>query len=227
MRRIARGQIDLARDRLDGRGDVGEAVHEARKAFERLRALVRLTRDALSAEADAAHDRIEADSTTIDHVLAGLEEARVRVAAWPLPDDADATMLARGFERVYRRGRRALGAAREETDTERLHELRKRAKDLWHAAQVLRPVAPKRFKKLARSAHSLSDVVGEDHDLAVLFEAARERPNTLSPGECELLTVLVGRRRGALQREALERGRRVYARKPRKVARTVSAAASR
>jgi CHAD domain-containing protein len=282
VRRIARGQIDLAREGLEGRGDIGESVHEARKAFKRVRALVRLARvplgdeayrrenvafrdagrklagvrdatvmaqtlddvvarhrdelpegafaglrDALSAEADAAHERIEDDRAAVDDVLAGLEHARARVAAWPLPDGGDAAILAPGFERIYRRGRRALRAAREEPGTERLHELRKRAKDLWHAAQVMRPVAPKRMKRLARRAHDLSDVVGEDHDLAVLLDAARERSQALAPGERELLTVLVGRRRAELQQRALETGRQVYARKPRKLAKAVSRAASR
>jgi CHAD domain-containing protein len=123
-------------------------------------------------------------------------------------------MLEPGFERIYLRGRRALKAARKDPDTESLHELRKRAKDLWHAAQVLRPAAPKAMKRLARRAHALSDVVGDDHDLAVLQAAARERQATLAPGELALLEGLIARRRRRLQRKALAQGRRVYARKP-------------
>ena len=46
VRRIARGQLDLAGERLDAgagaRGDLDGAVHETRKAFKRLRALVRV-----------------------------------------------------------------------------------------------------------------------------------------------------------------------------------------
>jgi CHAD domain-containing protein len=131
-------------------------------------------------------------------------------------------MLEPGFERIYRRGRRALKVARQDPTTESLHELRKRAKDLWHGAQVVRPAAPKPMKKLARRAHDLADVVGEDHDLAVLLDGARQRPDTLAPGELELLDGLVSRRRARLQRKALRLGRRVYARKPRKVARLVA-----
>src|SRR4051812_31954257 len=52
LRRIARGQIDGAVEGLRDRDetDVGEAVHDARKRFKRLRALVRLARDALGTE---------------------------------------------------------------------------------------------------------------------------------------------------------------------------------
>jgi len=276
VRRIAHAQIDLARDELSGRGeaDIGKAVHEARKAFKRVRALLRLARDelgdevyrrenavfrdagrrlsgvrdaavlvetlddlqqrygdelpgdafaglrdALATEARAAHDNIEDDQSSIDSVVAALDAVGAHVASWPLTEGhADSAILAPGFKRIYRRGRRALRAARDETTTENLHELRKRAKDLWHAAQVLRPAAPKKLKRLARRAHDLSDVVGNDHDLAVLLEAARQRPHALATGECELLTSIVRRRRAVLQRTALERGRKVYKRKPRRVA---------
>jgi CHAD domain-containing protein len=50
VRRIARGQTDLAVEHLDESSGDGAAIHEARKAFKRLRALVRLSRDALGDE---------------------------------------------------------------------------------------------------------------------------------------------------------------------------------
>jgi CHAD domain-containing protein len=280
VRRVARGQLDLAAEQLETgtspRGDLDGAVHETRKAFKRLRALVRVSRDALgdeayrrentifrdagrrlssardaavmvetlddlreryddelddrafaglrqalASEAAAASRALSRDRTTVDEVQGTLEAAGRRLGGWPLPDDGGLAMLEPGFERIYRRGRRALKAARKDTDTESLHELRKRAKDLWHAAQVLRPAAPKRMKKLARRAHALSDVVGEDHDLAVLRGAARERQETLGPGELALLEGLVARRRRRLQRKALAKGRRIYARKPAKLAKLV------
>jgi hypothetical protein len=80
------------------------------------------------------------------------------------------------------------------------------------------------MKKMARRAHSLSDVVGEGHDLAVLLDGVRGRANTLQPGELELLDALVARRRADLQQDALARGPRVYSRKPRKLTRRIAAA---
>jgi CHAD domain-containing protein len=279
VRRIARGQADLAAEHLDGSAGVPvhDAVHEARKAFKRMRALVRLSRDALgdevyrrenarlrdagrrlsgvrdaavmvqtlddvtrrfadeipegafaglrdalAADAAAARARLDEDGAATGEVAATVASERDAVAAWPLPEQADAAVLAPGFERIYRRGRRALRAARRDTDTEHLHELRKRAKDLWHAAQVLRPAAPKHMKRLARRAHELSDIVGEDHDLAVLVSGARDRADALGPGELSLLAALAGRRRAVLQRRALACGRRVYARKPRKLVKRVA-----
>jgi CHAD domain-containing protein len=270
LRRIARGQIELASGRLqDGDGDAAEAVHEARKSLKRLRAVVRLARDplgdavyrsenqafrdtgrelsaprdaqvlretlddllerykgevsdgafaglreALDADAQAAHERIAADAGAVEEVRAALDASRDRIATWPLPEHADVATFVPGFERIYKRGRRALKAARSEPSDENLHELRKRAKDLWHAAQVLRPASPRRMRRLAKRAHALSDLLGDDHDLAVLHEAARRRYRTLGHGELALLRGLIGRRRARLQRDALACGRRVYGAKP-------------
>ena len=281
LRRIARGQIELASDRLQSGDDVAEAVHEARKSLKRLRAVVRLARDplgddiyrsenrayrdtgrelsaardaqvlgetldaltkryrreiggdafaglreAIDSDAKAAHERIVADAGAVEEVRTGLDAARDRVATWRLPEHEDASMLAPGFERIYKRGRRALKTARQDPSDENLHEMRKRAKDLWHAAQVLRPASPRRMKRLARRAHALSDLLGDDHDLAVLLEAARERYRTLGRGELALLRGLVGRRRARLQRAALACGERVYGPKPRVWTRRISKGAA-
>jgi CHAD domain-containing protein len=65
-----------------------------------------------------------------------------------------ASALAPGFRRIYRRRRRACRTARQEPSTENLHELRKRAKYLWYAAQIARAAAPMKMKRIARRAHS-------------------------------------------------------------------------
>jgi len=55
----------------------------------------------------------------------------------------------------------------------------------------------------------------------VLRAAARERQETLAPGELALLDGLIARRRRRLQRKAIKRGRRLYARRPARRARAV------
>ena len=275
VRRVARGQLDMSIERLEGDTDedLGTAVHETRKSLKRLRAIARLARDELDDEAyrrenvafrdagrrlagardsqvlletfDALTDRYpdEAsrerfarfkrslvgqhgaaqrrlhESAAVGEVLGELREARARVAEWQLEREGiDA--LAPGFQRIYRRGRRAYRTAREAPSMENLHELRKRAKDLWYAAQIVRAAAPKKMKRVARRAHDLSNLIGEDHDLALLAERADERrdrfPDGTPGGE---LAALVERRRAELQREALDLGRRLFRKKPRKVVR--------
>jgi CHAD domain-containing protein len=280
VRRIARGQIDLAVERLesaDGDG-LDEAIHEARKGFKRLRALVRLARDglgdeiyrhenetfrdagralsgvrdarvmvdtledltsrygdeipaggfaglhdALTAEAQAAHEQVNNDAAAVRRVLVTLQAARARVESWPLPEDAGLQPLAPGFERIYRRGRRAQRAAAEEASTEALHELRKRAKDLWHAAQLMRPARPKRLKKLGRRAHQLSDLLGDDHDLAVLSDYVKHHPQCFEDRHDQAaLVAVIERRRELLQGEALSLGSSLYKQSPKKFTRSLS-----
>jgi CHAD domain-containing protein len=165
----------------------------------------------------AAQRRLHEDAAVAE-VVGELRRARARVGDWRLEREGlDA--LAPGFKRIYRRGRRAYRTARQEPTTENLHELRKRAKYLWYAAQIARGPVPK-MKRIARRAHELSNLIGEDHDLALLVQRATERrdriPDATAAGELELL---VERRRDELQREALELARRLFRKKPRKIVR--------
>jgi CHAD domain-containing protein len=113
-------------------------------------------------------------------------------------------------------------AVADEPTDEHLHEWRKRTKELWHALQILRPAAPKRMQARAKQAHRLSDLLGDDHDLAVLREHVA---TTACPAEDEAtrtaLLSLIDRRRASLQREALKLGARVYDRRPKRFARSV------
>jgi CHAD domain-containing protein len=264
IRRIATGQLDKVADDLDVSDE--QAVHDARKSFKRLRAVVRLSRDQLGDETrqrenatfrDAGRELSGARDARVlvetldklDHeAFAGLraalvadyekatkaedrpdeaavrtavDEARVRVETWPLNGEGTAA-LASGLERIQKRGRRAYKAAAKDPSTEHLHDLRKRTKDLWHAAQILRPAARKRLKRLAKDAHELSDLLGDDHDLATLSEAADRHSTTLTPQEREQLDALVADRRKKLQKKALRCARKVFATKPRKLAKSIS-----
>jgi CHAD domain-containing protein len=141
------------------------------------------------------------------------------VVRWRLAEPDGSDQLSQGFERIYRRGRKALRAARKDPSVENLHELRKRSKDLWYAAQLLRDCHPARTRELADRAHVLSDLLGLDHDLAILRERALSEPDRLTPAERELLEDLIERRRKRLRRKALDQASRLYRRKPRKLAR--------
>jgi len=231
--RVSRGFLGTERYRHENTivRDAGRALSDARDAQVLVTTLDELAephadepdvsgwprlREALEASA-------ERDGAAPAPVVEALSDARARVSGWPLPQKGGPQALAPGLERVYRRGRRAFHVAEHEPSTEHLHELRKRAKDLWYAAQLLKPTAPKRMKKVARRAHRLSDVLGKDHDLAVLLERAEGEPELLAPTELEALREVIARQREQLQREAMARASRLYKRKPRKLARLVAA----
>ncbi len=199
---------------LDALGD-GDGRSE--RPFARLRS-------ALLREQEEAHEKLQRDDATLRDVRADLADARARVAAWPLTPDADQAVLTPGLRRIYRRGRKAYRAAAAKPSAEALHDLRKRVKDLRYAAQVARPVAPKRMRKLAKRANALADLIGDDHDLAVLREAAAERSATLTGDELAHLRALIDHRRARLQKRALTAAERLYKPKPRRIARLVERA---
>ena len=141
-------------------------------------------------------------------VIGILTEARARVDDWPLEhDDFDA--LRPGLTRMYKRGRRELRAARGEPSVAGLHEWRKRTKELWYDHTLLRFVWEPVMDAVGDEAHTLSDLLGDDHDLAVLLAWAQEHTEP----EPELVEA-VEARRAALQQEAVELGARLYTDRP-------------
>jgi CHAD domain-containing protein len=111
--------------------------------------------------------------------------------------------LAKGMRRIYRRGRRALEAARASRAPEALHEWRKQSKYLLNALQVLYGASGK-ARKAARRAERLADRLGDDHDLDAL--AAR--------APLKSLQAQIARRRAKLQKQAFSLGKKLYAKKP-------------
>lgn len=274
VRHVALHQIDTAADALQGRDakEYGPAVHTARKAFKRARAVIRIAKDGLGPEvagrdntalreagrrlagardaqvvietlagiarrhpddlgearvgrlresleaAYAEADRsARGDAGAVDDVLALLQATRADIAEWDLGDEP-ASALAAGLERIHKHGRKALRVVHdssEETITEDLHELRKRAKDLWHAAELLEVAAPKRMRALATDAHALADHIGDDHDLSVLADRVRAAPSAFaSEADAEALLSAIAKRRAKLQRKALRAADAIYAHKP-------------
>jgi CHAD domain-containing protein len=144
-----------------------------------------------------------------------LGEARERVADWPLETDGFEA-FEEGLERIYRQGRRDFRAARKSPSAERMHEWRKRTKDLWYHLQLLEDSWKPVISALADEAHELSDRLGDEHDLTVLREWAHRHASALNGAEPVLrgFDVILENRQRELQQEAFEYGARIYADKP-------------
>ncbi len=192
----------------------------------RRRGVVKL-RGRLVAERDRAVARALDDAGARQEVLDDLRSVRVRVAEWTLSDRDGIELVEPGLRRLYRQGRRGLGRAlRGKGERTRvLHQWRKRVKDLRYAAEMLDrapadPVpgkGPSDIRRLARRADELGELLGEEHDLAVLAErlrapAKRGRGQGLEVGggTRKTLLKLIARRRRRLRRRALRRGERLY-----------------
>ena len=269
VRRIASHQLEAVIRGLAGHPRTGraKAIHETRKRLKRLRALMRLTRNAmgrktfhrenrayrdaarpLSAARDAhvlvatldalvqhfqsdladnafrpirsrlaARARAlntKANQPNIPAILRALREAKSRTKDWEY-DDEGWDALCTGLHRTYRDGRRAMNDALDRPDDDLLHTWRKRVKDLRHQVELLESAWPEQNEKLADELRQLSDLLGDDHDLAVLRTTLKDSPDHF--GGKAALTPLIGlidSRRDELQRQAGPLGRRLYAEKP-------------
>ena len=125
-----------------------------------------------------------------------------------------------------------------------MHLWRKRVKDLRYIAEMLdrRPQPgsehakssrgeDKRMRKIASRADSLGELLGQDHDLAVLAEwvrvNGRRRRTRISRKTRRSLLRLIARRRRQLRRQALRDGERLYRARPKKFLRRVRASQRR
>ena len=174
-------------------------------------------REILVADRDSQRAALVENDDARADALERLAAAREAIPALPLERRGYGPLIA-GLQRTYRDGRSAARKAGKTHDTAALHEWRKRVKDLWHQCQVLTPLWPKRMKAMADAAHDLSDLLGEDHDLAVLAQTAHEHRRSLTKEERRVLERAVRRRRKKLQRAADRLGAKLYAERPRKLA---------
>lgn len=77
-----------------------------------------------------------------------------------------------GLAQTQRRMREAADQAGRRADDECFHALRRRVQDHWRQMHLLSHAWPDWFQARARLAHRLSQLLGEDHDLAALAAAA-------------------------------------------------------
>jgi CHAD domain-containing protein len=171
-------------------------------------------RERLEARRDLARAELN-DPELAPAVAAGLSSARSRIGRWRLKASGwDA--IGGGLVRTYRQGRKAfrrVGAgvrAEAGPEVEHLHEWRKRAKDLWYELRLLGPVCGPAVRGQAKEAHRLSDLLGDDHDLAVLRQTLIELGHS-APADLEAVLGLIDHRRQQLQAQAIVAGERVYA----------------
>jgi CHAD domain-containing protein len=142
-----------------------------------------------------------------------LQEIAGRVEQWPL-DDARWGSIRADATRLYARGRCGEKGSRGTSEPEPLHEWRKRVKDLWYVERLLRDAWPGVLKAEAKEADRLGELLGEDHDLAVLADFAERHPESTGPlVDLAELDEMIEQRRSELQAEAQAIGRRLYAEK--------------
>jgi CHAD domain-containing protein len=229
-----RGALRLVRE------DLGEEVyHEENFCFRDAGRLLREIRDAkvlvetverLSQQAKAAvdagvfakiHEALRANQREVtrrvvdkDGAFAAVEEA-IRHALARLPDwriERDGwAVLERGLRVTYRRGHRALALAAETPSVLNLHEWRKQTRHLRSQLQFLEVVWSGREKALGDQTQELLQLLGDDHDLAVLRETLAADPLVFGGhGALKGVIAVIDRQREELERRAFTLGRKLY-----------------
>ena len=124
-------------------------------------------------------------------------------------------VLGRGVKRAYGTGQRAYRDVLQNPAPETFHCWRKRVKDLWYHVSLLEQTWPEQMEALAKELKTLSDHLGDDHDLVILSQHIREEGYEQGrPREQETLRALIGERQRELRAAALDIGPRLYAEKP-------------
>ncbi len=273
VRKVARQGIDKAIEALSvPSAERAEGVHQARKRFKELRALLRLVRKplgsdfqrenlrlrdlgrALAESRDAtamleswdalatrfpeafaepalrqARRRLRARASAaeggaadldagIAQVIAALYTARGQIEHWSLDGDGFA-LLARGVRRTYADGCAELARTRVDLSDEQLHQWRKRVKDHWYQTRLLAPSWPKLMQLRSDALKRLADLLGDDHDLAMMQQLLQAQPALFGqPDVRERLDALIAERRSELQSAALGLGETLYREAPEQLA---------
>jgi CHAD domain-containing protein len=158
------------------------------------------------------------DEAEIGHRLVAfsqqMKEGKSRIDAWSFEDQGfDA--VSGGLRKTYKRGRKAFSGAYRHPDSGHFHEWRKRVKYHWYHARLLKNIWPEAMDAYQSELHSLSDYLGDLHDLAVLEDTLARHKSQIDPGDSlQVLFALIKQERENLRRRARLLGKRIYCTKP-------------
>jgi excisionase family DNA binding protein len=150
------------------------------------------------------------NQTTISAIVETMEEARLQIENLPILHQ-DFSAFRGGIQRTYSRGRRGLRCAYAKPRSDHFHEWRKRVKYLWYQLEILEDLWPNVLSQLAEELHTLSEYLGDDHDLAVLRSTILDTSADFkNENELLLLVQLIDHERLGLEALARPLGERLY-----------------
>jgi hypothetical protein len=152
-----------------------------------------------------------------------LGEAKKQFAQLRLDGDGF-DIVGPGLEQSYRRGRRAFRGAYEEPSDEAFHDWRKGAQAHWRHMVLLSRAWSGCLDARIAEARTLSQVLGDDHDLALLVGFIHsERADELEAGQVAAVEKLARQRQAELRAVAHPRGVRLFSEGARSLRRRIAA----
>jgi len=158
----------------------------------------------------ATHSKIK--SGQIQKCIKLLEQLNKQTGKWKYSTEGfDA--ISGGLETIYRRGTKRMERSIELPDSERLHEWRKMAKALQHHCRLLRLLWPVMMKAQQGQLGELANMLGAEHDLAMLEETLRKLDLVSGPSRLAFLSA-IDTERVSLREDAWRLGAKLYLEKP-------------
>lgn len=151
-----------------------------------------------------------------------LAKARRRFGDLSL-DGATLRGLGAGLEAIYRAGRRSFARAYATGEDDDFHAWRKATQRHWRHLQLVAEAWPEALQPRIRLAQELSQLLGDDHDLAVLRQRVENGGEALaSEADVAAFLGLCTERQAELRRLARSRGVRLFGERPKTFRRRIS-----
>lgn len=147
----------------------------------------------------------------LEAVRTDLAAALERIETWEIEGDGFA-VVAGGLAKTYERARNRMDEAYTQRSSELFHDWRKRVKYHRYQVGLLLDIWPEMMTTRRDQLHELSDLLGDDHDLAVLHDDLVAEPERYGGDEAvATVCALLDRRRAELQAHARPLGQRCFA----------------
>ena len=169
----------------------------------------------------AAEQNLERSAAS--DAMRGLLEIRPAFAGLAVYPD-NFRPLAKGLRLCYRATRNSFQQAFVTESDEDLHEWRKGVQHHWRHMQLLAPCWPSELTARVEAARSLSQLLGDDHDIALLCQLVLTPTMTFgSPEETAAFLKRCRKRHKALRKEAASQGARLFVERSRPFAERIEA----
>ncbi len=182
---------------------------QERSALNQVKELLVERRDSLSQDSGCK-------GMPIESVVERLERASTMAGKWKLKSRGFKS-IAGGLRKTYSRGCAGRKQAYQENSPEAFHEWRKRVKYHWYHVRLLQELWSGPMNARRDEAKRLADLLGDDHDLAILQERLTKGRNPdLHPDALAATLAAVRRQSSELRDQARPLGQKLFAEKPRR-----------
>ncbi len=173
----------------------------------------RIIRAALAGQKNCKHPEHKQELRTVmQNAVASIQATTVLLTRLPLKSSGWPA-IEQGLQQSYHQVSRSLKRIKPSDAEESFHERRKLTKQLFYHITLLQPVWPTRLASLQRKLKKLQDLLGKDHDLAVVRNLL-QTSQTGTAKERAKLAKKLQRTSQSMRREVRDLAGKTFSRKP-------------